>query len=127
MSAIEVNVFRQALLDKRERVEHALAHLHREHHLLSEEEETAELVSGSADNHPADTATETFDRELDFTLEEVDEQLLEAIDSALRKIDEGMYGICERCGREIAPERLEAVPWATLCIDCKRDEERLRG
>lgn len=127
MSAIDTDVFRQTLLDKRERVEHALTHLHREHHLRSEEDETAELVSGSADNHPADTATETFDRELDFTLEEADEQLLEAIDTALRKIEEGTYGICERCGRQIAPERLEAVPWATLCIDCKRDEEKRRG
>jgi RNA polymerase-binding transcription factor len=47
-----------------------------------------------------------------------------AIDAALARIDAGTYGICVNCGSQIAPERLEAMPWATLCIDCKRKEER---
>jgi RNA polymerase-binding protein DksA len=43
-----------------------------------------------------------------------------ALVRALAKIESGTYGICERCGQPIAPERLEALPWATLCIDCKQ-------
>ena len=46
---------------------------------------------------------------------------LRDVDRALAKMDAGTYGRCERCGREIAPERLEALPWAMLCIDCKQD------
>ena len=42
------------------------------------------------------------------------------VQRALTKMDGGTYGICERCGKPIAPERLEALPWATLCIDCKQ-------
>ena len=43
---------------------------------------------------------------------------------ALQRIEDGTFGICRTCGQPIAPERLEAMPWATQCIDCKRKEER---
>ena len=75
------------------------------------------------DNHLADTATVTYDRELDYTLEENSENVLAEIDAALRRIDDGTYGTCTNCGKPIPPERLEARPWATLCIDCKRLRE----
>jgi RNA polymerase-binding protein DksA len=45
---------------------------------------------------------------------------LRDVDLALRKMDAGTYGTCERCGKPIAPERLEALPWAMLCIGCKQ-------
>ena len=45
---------------------------------------------------------------------------LHDIDRALAKMDAGRYGTCERCGNPIAEERLEAIPWALLCIDCKK-------
>jgi RNA polymerase-binding protein DksA len=50
--------------------------------------------------------------------------MLAAIDAALGRVEAGTYGTCESCGREISPERLEAYPWASLCIDCKREAER---
>jgi RNA polymerase-binding protein DksA len=121
MNAIDTNRFRETLLDERKRVEAALQNLHDENPgSLSEDagEETA------YDNHLADTATETYDRELDYTLEENSEHLLAEIDAALKRIEEGTYGTCTNCGQPIALERLEALPWATLCIDCKRDLER---
>ena len=40
------------------------------------------------------------------------------VDRALAKIEEGTYGVCDRCGAEIPPERLEAIPWAALCVGC---------
>jgi DnaK suppressor protein len=46
------------------------------------------------------------------------------MDAALRRIDDGSYGMCGSCGQPIAEERLEALPWTTRCIDCKRREER---
>ena len=123
MSAVDTEQFRELLLEKRQAVVEALDYLHQENS-GSLEEETGELVSGSADQHMADTATETVDREIDYTLEETDGRLLAAIDAALARIENGTYGICVNCGAQIAPERLEAMPWATLCIDCKRKEER---
>jgi RNA polymerase-binding protein DksA len=122
-AAIDTERFRELLVEKRKAVSEALEYLHKESP-ASLEEETGELVSGSADQHMADTATETVDREIDYTLEESDGRLLQAIDDALARIEAGTYGTCVNCGAQIAPERLEAMPWATLCIDCKRKEER---
>lgn len=123
MSTLDVEHFRALLLEKREAVTAALDNLQRENS-RSLEEETGELVSGSADQHLADTATETVEREIGSTLEEHDERLRVAIDDALRRIEDGTYGKCVNCGAPIPEERLEAMPWATLCIDCKRREER---
>jgi DnaK suppressor protein len=123
VSAVDTQHFRDLLLDKRQAVVEAIEYLHKENP-GSLKDETGELVSGSADQHMADTGTETVDREIDYTLEESDGRLLMAIDAALARIDAGTYGICVNCGAQIAPERLEAMPWATLCIDCKRKEER---
>lgn len=123
MSKLDLEHFRTLLLDRRGAITDAIEYLHKENP-GSLVDETGELVSGSADQHPADTATETVDREIDYTLEEHDERLLAEIDAALERIDDGTYGICVNCGAQIAPERLEAMPWATLCIDCKRKEER---
>jgi RNA polymerase-binding transcription factor DksA len=61
---------------------------------------------------------------MDYSLEANEARVLDAIDAALGRIDEGTYGRCERCGGPIEPERLEALPWATLCIEDKRREEQ---
>jgi RNA polymerase-binding protein DksA len=76
------------------------------------------------DSHMADSATETLDRGIELSLEDNADHLLAAIDAALGRIDAGTYGRCERCAKPIAQERIEALPWATKCIDCKRLEER---
>ena len=123
MSSVDVEHFSRLLLEKREAVAAALDNLHRENS-GSLEEETGELVSGSADQHMADTATETVEREIGNTLEEHDERLLLAIDAGLQRIEDGTYGKCVNCGAPIPEGRLEAMPWATLCIECKRKEER---
>jgi RNA polymerase-binding protein DksA len=119
--AINTERFRTDLEQRRARV---LAVIEHRDHPESLEEEVGELVSSSADNHLADTATETYDREFDEGLEEDAARLLGQIDAALRRIDDGTYGICEVCGRPIPEERLEAVPYATLCIEDARKQER---
>jgi RNA polymerase-binding protein DksA len=123
MSVVDTARFKDLLLERRAAVANALENLHKEN-ARSLEDETGELVSGSADQHMADTATETVEREIGNTLEEHDERLLVAIDAALGRIEDGTYGKCVNCGAQIPVERLEAMPWATLCIDCKRLEER---
>ena len=121
MSAtVDTEHFRKRLLDERTRVQEAIDYLHEENP-GSMEDETQEIPS---DNHPADVATVTLDREIDYTLEENEERLLKAIDAALERIDSGTFGICRTCGKPIGEERLEALPYTTQCIDCKRKEER---
>jgi RNA polymerase-binding transcription factor DksA len=88
------------------------------------DENGGELSSASGDQHIADHASETFDRELDETLEENAEHVLEEIGLALDRIQEGTYGTCAVCGQEIPEERLAAVPYATLCIEDRRKQER---
>ena len=121
MTTIETERFRDALLEERRRVEHALATLRDEHRGSLDDE--VEEVAPTNDNHLAETATATLGREIDYTLGENSEQVLAEIDAALKRIDDGTYGTCVNCGGEIPLARLEAYPWASLCIDCKRRAE----
>jgi RNA polymerase-binding protein DksA len=121
VSAIDPEHFRELLLDERKRVVAALQNLHDDHPGTISDETGEDAVY---DNHLADTATETYDRELDYSLEENSQHVLAEIDAALKRIDEGTYGICPKHGDEISFERLEARPYATLCIDCQREQDR---
>jgi len=121
LSAIDTNHYRDLLLEERKRVAAAIENLHEDHQGSMSDESGEDAVF---DNHLADTATETYDRELDYTLEENSEHVLGDIDVALKRVEDGTYGMCSNCGRQIAEERLEARPWATLCIECQRDRER---
>jgi RNA polymerase-binding protein DksA len=122
MSSVDTERFRERLLEERKRVVDAIDNIHTENP-GSMNEETQEL-SSYQDNHLGDVATATFDREMASTLEENSNHVLADIDAALARIENGTYGICDRCGNPIGSDRLEALPWATLCIDCKRKQER---
>ena len=121
MTAIDTDHFRDLLLDERKRVVDAIDNIHAENP-GSMADETEEL--SFQDNHMGDVATATFDREMASTLEDNSSHVLAEIDAALARIEDGTYGRCERCGKEIGAERLEALPWATLCIEDKRQQER---
>jgi RNA polymerase-binding protein DksA len=120
MSSIDTESFRERLLEERARASAAIDNLHADHPGSIEDESG----DASVDTHLGDVATVTFDRELDYTLEDSEEAKLAAIDSALARIEEGTFGTCQNCGQQIALERLEALPYAELCIDCKRRSER---
>jgi RNA polymerase-binding protein DksA len=119
---IDNDHFRSLLVEERERVQHAIQHLNNDHD-GSLEDETDELAT-AGDNHMGDLASATLDREIDYSLGENSEQVLQEIDAALKRIDDGTYGTCTKCGKEIGEERLEARPWASLCIDDARNAER---
>jgi len=80
----------------------------------------------SFDEESADAGTFTLERARDLSLGNNIRDLLDKVDSALRRIDAGTYGECERCGRPIDKARLRALPYSVLCIDCKKLEERVR-
>ncbi len=121
MAAVDTERFTTLLLEERKRVEGALGRLHDENPSTITEGEEEETF----DNHLGDAATITFNREMDYSLEENSGHVLASIDEALRRIEDGTFGTCARCGRPIAEERLEAMPYATKCIECKRLEGRV--
>ena len=71
----------------------------------------------------SDLATISHDRDLLFTLHESDFARLRFIEQAMKAIDRGQYGKCVRCGEDINDKRLEAVPWAKMCIGCQEETE----
>ena len=74
----------------------------------------------------ADAGSATYDGEQALSIQNNIRDLIDQITRALARIDEGTYGTCERCGRPIDAARLKALPHASLCMDCKRREERTR-
>lgn len=71
----------------------------------------------------ADVASDSFERELLFELNDNERKILKNIDEALQNIEKGVYGTCENCGKEIEIERLKIMPFAKFCIDCKSKAE----
>lgn len=76
------------------------------------------------DDDPADTGSANMERERAQSLSAHARRILDEIDAALRRLDDGTYGTCERCGQKIEVDRLEALPYATLCMACKKREEQ---
>jgi DnaK suppressor protein len=116
--SVDLDRRRTELLDLRSQV------LVAAHDIVSDDDDHSELSSAAGDQHLADHASEMLDREVDESLEDNAEQLVHEIDAALGRIEDGTYGTCARCGQPIPEERLAAVPYATLCLSCKRVEER---
>jgi len=77
-----------------------------------------------ATQDPADMAANAYTKELLVSMSANDRQLLESIDAALERIEDGQYGKCVNCGQPIQEKRLEAVPWARLCLRCQDLNER---
>ena len=73
--------------------------------------------------HMADIGSDNFEQEFTLSLMETEGGTLEQIESALERIEEGNYGQCEECGVKIPKARLNAVPYATLCIKCQSSHE----
>lgn len=101
--------------------------------LLSQLKELTDKLGGAVDElseEPevmpdlSDRATAETDLHFDLRVKDRDQKLIEKIKQALKRIDNGTFGICERCGEPIELERLKARPVATLCIDCKTEQER---
>ena len=93
----------------------------------SESENVGEL--SSSDQHMADLGSETFEREKDLSILEQVEAELADVEHALRRLDDGTYGVCEACGKPIDEARLEALPAARFCLDdqSKAEQEARAG
>lgn len=104
--------------DIRKRLEDERAALHAQLNAFPVENQTQRSAYGGG-HHPADDATDLFLRERNIPLRSHTHDQIAQIDAALQRLDEGTYGVCARCGNPIASERLEAMPSATLCLNCQ--------
>lgn len=125
MNKEDLKHFRDLLLRERERVLEELEWIESNYIGKSQKDASGEVSGYSM--HPADMGTDSMEMEKAYLIGAAGGEALEDIDEALRNIDKGIYGVCEACGEEIPRERLEAVPYAKLCIKCKARAEGSRG
>ena len=117
---MDLDEARQRLSDERER----LTQVKDEMQSAGENERDSTSELSSMDQHQADVGTELFDRERDLGILEAVEGELAEVERALVRIDEGTYGVCEACGKQIGDARLEAQPYARLCVEDQQQAER---
>ncbi|HOL10280.1 MAG TPA: TraR/DksA C4-type zinc finger protein [Bacillota bacterium] len=124
MDNLILNEFKERLTAEKNRLEEELRRSDR----FNLDENLAGTIAelSSYDNHPADLGSETFEREKDLALWNNSHEILNRINDALNRINQGQYGICEECGAEIAIERLNAIPYTTMCIHCQQVNESHR-
>jgi RNA polymerase-binding transcription factor DksA len=116
----------EALAQKASEAEHLREFIDRTTFSGDQRESTGEL--SAVDQHPADIADVTMQREVDYTIKGIVEDEVHQVQQAMKRQAEGRYGTCDGCGQPIDPERLAVRPHATHCIDCQRRlEEGSRG
>jgi len=118
----DLGEFKKIILKKKEEVLDGIKHIS-DDTLNKSQKDAAGDISGYT-YHMADVATDTYDREFSLGLASSEREALYELDDALKKIDEGTFGICESCKLIIAKIRLKAVPNARLCIKCQEKKEK---
>jgi RNA polymerase-binding protein DksA len=122
LCGVEAESARRHLQAEHERLAHLRTSLENENlHDEPEEDSSAEL--SHFDQHPADAASDAFEREKEFAILDRIQAELDDVERALKRLDEGTYGTCQACGRDIGDERLEAVPATRFCIEHQSDVE----
>jgi RNA polymerase-binding protein DksA len=118
----ELADFKKIILVRKDEIMDEIKHIS-DDTLKKSQKEAAGDISGYT-YHMADVATDTYDREFSLGLASNERELLYELDDALKKIDEGAFGICEECKSLITKTRLKAVPYARLCVKCQQRKEK---
>jgi len=121
MKSEELAQFKKLLLSLRERLVGKVDFMQGEALKKSRQDASGDL--SNVPIHMADVGTDNYERDIMIELIQNGEEGVRNIDTALEKIEEGTFGVCELCAKKINKERLKAVPYAKLCIDCQREEE----
>lgn len=121
MNKGKIENIRQKLLAEQQEIQQEIEHMSENQLEGSMGEVTGELAS--YDNHPADLGSEMFERSKDLSLREGLKHRLNHIQDALKHMENGTYGVCDNCGKNIDEDRLEAMPSTTLCKQCKLETE----
>jgi DnaK suppressor protein len=122
MNKKELQKFETILLDERKRFITELAQIKSEGLMASQKESAGDLSSASY--HPADQGSDTMEKEKSVFLASSKGNELYEIDQALMRAKDGKFGVCDGCGKDVEPARLEAMPYARYCIKCSRQAEK---
>jgi RNA polymerase-binding protein DksA len=122
MKKAETKVFREQLLALRARLRGDVTAMANSALKKTRSESNGDLSSMPI--HMADLGSDNFEQEFTLSLMQTEEGVLESIETALEKVEDGIYGMCEDCGNPISKARLTAIPYATMCIKCAQKNER---
>jgi DnaK suppressor protein len=113
MDQKRLKAFRERLLQKKREILEA----------YNKNKSYGKEADGEATQDIADKAANSYTKEFLFSLSNTERNLLQMVDDALLRIDERRFGVCASCGEEMNPKRVEAVPWARLCLACQEKQE----
>ena len=122
MTEKDMKEFEDRLMAERQRIMKEMGHLENTVLKVNQRDSSGDLSGYSF--HMADAGTDAIEREKAFMFASVEGRMLLEINAALGRLYRGEYGTCESCGKPIARARLEAMPYARLCVSCKELEER---
>ncbi len=121
MDSIKIEMFRNILKKEKKRVQAEIRSMEKENREVSQDFDSA--GDNNFEDQIGDSASITFERERDFSLQQNRKDILRQIEIAIDSIDSGTYGICSRCHEPINERRLKALPYVEYCINCKKEEE----
>ena len=121
MNKSELTKYKNLLIKVRESINGDINHIAKEN-LKSQKESSGDLSGYSF--HMADMASDSYDRELSLNIAGEEQEIIYEIDDALKRMEEGKFGLCLSCDKKIPQKRLNAVPYAKYCIQCKSKEEK---
>ena len=121
LSKEQVKQFRQLLITERSKVAKEIRSIAQDA-TKSPREASGDLSAYTV--HMADMAADTYERELSLNIASSEQEVLYQIDDALKRLDDGSFGVCQQCNQPISMSRLKAVPYASLCIGCQRVKEQ---
>ncbi|SHJ57646.1 TraR/DksA C4-type zinc finger protein [Tepidibacter formicigenes] len=129
MNNIDLNYYKEILLKEKEKVTNLVDKIddntvYGDNSTRSSMRENTGELSGY-DNHPADMGTEVFMAEINMNLKDNEKDRLYQINAALDRINNGTYGICEKCKKEIEEERLDIIPESSLCSSCSNEYDKI--
>ncbi|MDD5568421.1 MAG: TraR/DksA family transcriptional regulator [Candidatus Omnitrophota bacterium] len=118
----ELSAFKQIILKRKEEVNDEIKHIS-DDTLKKSQKDASGDISGYT-YHMADVATDNYDREFSLGLASNDRKSLYELNDALKKVEDGTFGICEECKHLITKARLKALPHARLCVKCQEKREK---
>lgn len=125
MNKKEAKVFYDLLLKKKTELLKGIEHIANDNLKTSQRDAAGDLSAYSL--HMADVASDNYDREFSLGLADNEQKLLNRIDSAIEKIGNNTFGLCELCEKKISKARLKVVPYAELCVPCQEKQEKKRS
>ncbi len=125
LTASDLRLFREALISRRAVLSGSVNHM--EDEALKKSRMAASGDLSAVPYHMADLGTDNYEQEFTLGLIQNEEEELREVDAAMVRLEQGSFGLCGECEKQILKSRLKAIPYARLCIECKRQEEEEAG